>query len=83
MFVGGSWLALVPVMMMMLRLVVNMKEKKEGRMFSYVCYNEGVNVTSHTSQRAASLEKGKGQPRRAGPPGTKAWEREMKFLCFI
>jgi len=32
MFVCGSWLALVPVMMI-LRLVVNMEEKKEGRMF--------------------------------------------------
>ena len=30
MFVYSSWLALVPVMMMMLRLVVNMEEKEGG-----------------------------------------------------
>ena len=32
-FVCGSWLAPVLVVMMMLRLVVNLKENKEGRMF--------------------------------------------------
>ena len=32
-FVCGSWLVLVPVVMMMLRLVLNMKE--EGRMFPF------------------------------------------------
>jgi len=33
MFVCGSWLASVPVLMVMLRLVVNLEEKKEAECF--------------------------------------------------
>ena len=37
----------------------------------------------HTSQRAASLEEGRGQPERAGPPGTKAWEKRDEVFIVL
>ena len=36
----------------------------------------------YTSQRAASLEEGKGQPK-GWPPGTKAWEKRDEVFIVL
>ena len=40
-------------------------------------------MESYTSQGAASLEEGRGQPEKGWPSKAKGpWERELKFLLF-
>ena len=55
--------------------------KAETQAWSGPITNECVKVASHTSQRAASLEEGRGQPRKGLPSrAQRPGRRGMKFL---